>query len=178
MADLESLDAFFGKYVSITEPDGEGIAGYIEQMADISFHKGQFGRQIVVDYGMEWFVTQSTKVEVVDPPRLVGEASVDGDRGFLLYGGKPIETDYGHTIRVKESSAADGPHVWLFIDCSDARTTGIDPHLSLAQAIALRSALDQFIESVPERWSHGDERMSAAREIALGRREDGVHDAR
>lgn len=177
MADLKTLDQFLGKYVSITDPDGEGMSGWLDRIEDIRFHKGRYGRQIMVDWGYGWFVTQSTKVEEIEPPRLVKDAVTDGDRGFLLYGGQPIRTDYGHLVSVRESSAAGGPHVWLFTDSSNAQVQGNDPHLSLAQAIALREALDQFITSVPERWSNGAEMLAAAKEMAFGRREqDGVSD--
>lgn len=175
MADLKALDQFLGKYVSITEPNGDGLAGWIERMDDIMFKGGRYGRQIVVDYGYGWFITQSMKVEEVEPPRLVKEAVADGERGFMLYGGQPIRTDYGHLVSVRESSSAGGPHVWLFTDSSNAQVQGNDPHLSLAQAIALRAALDQFIESVPQRWSNGAEMLAAAEEMAFGRRpKDGV----
>jgi hypothetical protein len=82
-------------------------------------------------------------------------------RGFLLYGGHPIETAYGHKIRVQESSAALAPHVWLFIDES-VRVDGHNPHLNLEQAIRLRAALDQFIEGVPGRWEDGDQLLRDA----------------
>jgi hypothetical protein len=83
------------------------------------------------------------------------------DRGFLTYAGGPIKTSYGHTIRVQESSAASGPHVWLFIDDSPT-VAGKNPHLNLEQAIALRAALDQFIQGVPEHWEDGQEMLTEA----------------
>lgn len=89
------------------------------------------------------------------------------DRGFLTYAGGPIATDYGHTITVRESSSAEGPHLWLFIGESEQTEKG-SPHLSLAQAITLRAALDQFIESVPERWGGGAELLTESRQEALG----------
>lgn len=89
------------------------------------------------------------------------------DRGFLTYAGGPIATDYGHTITVRESSAAEGPHVWLFIGESE-RTEKGSPHLSLAQALMLRAALDQFIDGVPERWGGGGELLAEARREVLG----------
>lgn len=88
------------------------------------------------------------------------------DRGFLTYTGGPIETSYGHTVRVQESSAASGPHVWLFIGDS-ASVKGHDPHLSLDQAVMLRAALDQFIEGVAEQWEDGEEMVSEAKRNVL-----------
>lgn len=89
------------------------------------------------------------------------------DRGFLVYGGHEISTDYGHTVRVQESSAADGPHVWLFISDSP-RVDNHNPHLNLEQAVALHAALGQFIEGVPERWEGGAETLAEAKRRVLG----------
>lgn len=82
-------------------------------------------------------------------------------RGFLTYGGPYIDTAYGHEIRVQESSAADAPHVWLFISESD-QMEGYNPHLTLAQALHLREALNQFIDNVPRRWENGTELLHEA----------------
>jgi hypothetical protein len=103
---------------------------------------------------------------VTDQTPLVSALTVDNDRGFHLYGGRPIATDYGHIITVRESSAASGPHVWLGIDHNNAGIA--NPHLDLAQAIALREALTQFIDSVPTRWVNGDEKLAEATRTALG----------
>lgn len=97
----------------------------------------------------------------------VGEPVASNDRGFLTYAGGPIETSYGHTVRVQESSAVDGPHVWLFIGDSP-RVDGHDPHLNLEQAIALRAALDQFIEGVPHQWSDGQAMLDEAKRTIFG----------
>lgn len=93
------------------------------------------------------------------------EAVREGDRGFYTYLGRPLMTTYGHEITVRESSAAMGPHVWLFIDTLQARKMGVtspDPHLNLAQAIGLRMALEQFITEVPERWQSGRQMLKDA----------------
>jgi len=92
------------------------------------------------------------------------------DRGFLAYAGGEFRTDYGHTIRVQESSAAMGPHVWLFIGDSDepGMFDKHSPHLNLEQAVRLRAALDQFIDGVAERWEDGDTRVAAALREVLG----------
>ncbi|MET9517435.1 hypothetical protein [Streptomyces sp. NPDC002994] len=98
----------------------------------------------------------------------INEPAPTNDRGFLLYGGEPIQTDYGHTIRVTESSSADGPHVWLFVDESEVVPGPPNPHLNLEQAIRLREALDQFIEGVPDRWTDGAKMLAEAKRQALG----------
>ena len=61
------------------------------------------------------------------------------ERGFRLYG--ELMDSYGNDIRVQESSAANGPHVWIFIDAGG----DLCPHLNVAQAIEVRDALSLFI---------------------------------
>lgn len=97
----------------------------------------------------------------------ISDPAPANDRGFLTYGGREIPTDYGHTVRVQESSAADGPHVWLFISDS-LQVDKHNPHLSLEQAIAVHAALGQFIEGVPERWGGGAELLAEAKRRVLG----------
>lgn len=115
-----------------------------------------------MDYGMGWFVTESTSVREEDPPGRVGVPVAEGDLGLLLYGGGPIRTPDGETIRVKESSFGGYPHVWLHLEKTGA------VNLSLVEAIALRKALDQFIELVPDRWNGGQEKLDAAEAVVRG----------
>lgn len=75
-------------------------------------------------------------------------------RGFYNYG-SPVETTYGEEVSLRESSAADGPHCWLYIkDGPDGRVLEdkSSAHMSLAQAVAIRDRLTAFIDQVPERW--------------------------
>jgi len=88
------------------------------------------------------------------------------DRGFLGYGG-PIPTDYGHDVQVYESSAAKGPCVWLAVGDS-ALTPGHNAHLTLAQALKVRAALDQFMEGVADRWEGGADLVAEARREVFG----------
>lgn len=104
---------------------------------------------------------------MTDQTPIIGEPVPSNDRGFLLYGGREIPTDYGHTVRVQESSAAEGPHVWLFISDSP-QTKKNNPHLNLEQAVAVHAALGQFIDGVAERWGDGPELLAEAKQRALG----------
>lgn len=83
------------------------------------------------------------------------------DRGFSVFGGSEVNTSYGHAVRIQESSAANGPHCWMFIGES-RRVDGFDPHLSLADAIEIRDRLTQFIDGVPERWTRGSDMLKDA----------------
>jgi hypothetical protein len=76
------------------------------------------------------------------------------DRGFKHYGAIPVTR--GNVVRVFESSAADGPHLWVTLD---------DPHghLTLDQAVQLRDTLTAAItghyqveQPDPARWAAGD----------------------
>jgi hypothetical protein len=93
------------------------------------------------------------------------------DRGFLLYGGSAVRTSYGHSveIRVQESSAASGPHVWLFIDEAEGIEGG-SSHLSLADAIEIRDRLTQFIDDTPDRWTRGAAMLREAQKEVARRR--------
>lgn len=101
----------------------------------------------------------------------VNPAIPASDRGFMLYGGSAVMTSYGHPveIRVQESSAASGPHVWMFIDEAPGMIAR-EPHLSLADAIEIRDRLTQFIDEVPERWTRGAEFVQEAHEEVARRR--------
>jgi len=92
---------------------------------------------------------------------------VETQRGFLIYGGDAVETSYGHSVRVQESSSAEGPHVWLFVGESPT-VKAMDPHLSLAEAIEIRDRLDQFISMTAARW--GRKYVTAARREVARRR--------
>ena len=68
-------------------------------------------------------------------------------RGFKHY--DPVPTDYGHEVRVYESSAAMSPHIWLAIELKEA-VGGIDPvvahaHCSIEQAEKIRDNLSAAI---------------------------------
>lgn len=95
---------------------------------------------------------------------------VETQRGFLVYGGGPFPTSYGHELRVQESSSAEGPHVWIFIGESGT-TKSMDPHLSLEEAIDLRDRLNQFISMTTARW--GRKYVTAARRALARRRMEG-----
>lgn len=77
------------------------------------------------------------------------------NRGFRVF--SEFRDSYGSTIRVQESSSAEEVAVWIF--CKNAQCGRADPlgavlggaepdftpHLNVAQAKRLRSALDRFI---------------------------------
>jgi len=85
------------------------------------------------------------------------------ERGFHGYG-NPVETTYGHVVRVYESSAASGPHCWLDIakhfdlgngDIPRERATA---HLNEEQARAIAARLLAWADEIPSRWELSTER--------------------
>lgn len=87
------------------------------------------------------------------------------DRGFAH--DEPIASTYGATVRVYESSAAAGPHIWLSIvgtahlepgvqteDRAGTRTCpgSVAAHLTVEQAKAVRKSLKRLIEIAEGRF--------------------------
>lgn len=78
------------------------------------------------------------------------------ERGFTNY--DEFTDSYGAKVTVRESSAASRPHVWVFVEGGETAaapgTPGIEAgrandgsaHLTTAQAIRLRDALDSYID--------------------------------
>lgn len=66
-------------------------------------------------------------------------------RGFKHY--EPVEITRGNAVRVFESSAADGPHLWLMTDHPDG-------HMTLEQATLLRDTLTTAIERHYQTFVH------------------------
>ncbi len=64
------------------------------------------------------------------------------DRGFTGYA--QFVDLYGTLVRVQESSLASEPAVWIF--STNEKYVGMDPHLSVEQAIIVRDGLDAFIK--------------------------------
>jgi hypothetical protein len=67
-----------------------------------------------------------------------------GDRGFKHYA--PINTTYGHRIKVYESSAADAAHLWVEVDPTDAVRYEGCAHLTVEQAETLIETLRAAID--------------------------------
>lgn len=74
------------------------------------------------------------------------------DRGFAQFG-KAFRTDYGHEIRVYQSSSAEKDAVWMSVDLSPENSDGLFPvdtavHMDLDQAKALRDRLSAWINMI------------------------------
>lgn len=93
-----------------------------------------------------------------------------GGRGLRMYGGSPVRTCDGGSLRVQDSSAASGPHIRLFFDRSEHGSPS--PHMELEAVIELRDRLNQAIRTIKEEW--GDAVVRAAyKEVARRRSGEG-----
>lgn len=80
------------------------------------------------------------------------------ERGFEEF--LELKDTYSNTVRVKESSAASGPRVWIFTKDHLGREAfehmgalqSASPHLSPAQARRLAQALMRFVNTSKKRW--------------------------
>lgn len=72
------------------------------------------------------------------------------ERGFKLYG--EVEDSRGCVVRVQESSVVGRPHAYLFTD--DVQKVYRDghphPHLTVAQAMELVVALENFVRDATD----------------------------
>jgi hypothetical protein len=64
-------------------------------------------------------------------------------RGFTTY--DKFTDTYGSSVRVHQSSAAAGPHCWIFCTAGHPADQATAPHLDVAQARRVRHALGAFI---------------------------------
>jgi hypothetical protein len=70
------------------------------------------------------------------------------DRGFAHM--PAVASEYGGSVRVYESSAATGPHIWLQAEGLDGLKgphASVPIHLTLANATVLRDQLTRLIEN-------------------------------
>jgi hypothetical protein len=66
--DIHDLDKYIGKYVSITDEDGEGGSGYVVEVRDRVEYQKEPSRILVWDWGGGWPVSASATVEEVGAP--------------------------------------------------------------------------------------------------------------
>jgi|GEM_PF-2587170 hypothetical protein len=74
-------------------------------------------------------------------------------RGFAVFGDEVV-TDYGHKVRIQQSSSAMKDACWMFIDKEEGvpgelPACDVAVHMTVDQATAIRDRLTAWIESVP-----------------------------
>lgn len=108
---------------------------------------------------------------------MVEDAVQTSTRGLYAYGGQhPLQLRdvAGTLVEVSESSNADHPEAYLAFTRpglngrEDSRTVFIAP-LDLAEAMAIRDRLDQFVQGTLVRWEDGPEHYMHALEQLQGR---------
>lgn len=78
-------------------------------------------------------------------------------RGFHRYG-EPVICTYGTKVEVYESSSAEGPHVWLNLECDmenlrSQKAGEGTAHLNEEQARAVIARLQTWLDEIPSRWN-------------------------
>ena len=78
------------------------------------------------------------------------------ERGFHNYG-RPVHCTYGTEVWVRESSSADGPHVWMFLKEDRSVLPSTPPgeaacHLNASQAREVIRRLQTWLDVIPSRW--------------------------
>jgi hypothetical protein len=136
----------YGHSIAVAGRDGGGCVILIGPSAQVA----DFDRSLHLDYAQSCKLLQALVgcgAEVGSPTR--GSAS---EQGFTNYGA--VATGSGVSIRVQESSAACGPHVWLFQeDCNGGyEGTLAEIALDVEQTCGLATLLSSHIEMVAERW--------------------------
>lgn len=77
----------------------------------------------------------------------------DTERGFHRY--PSVVTTLGTVLRPQESSAASGPHLWIFHESTGPVAQGNGPltlELDAAACAALKSAILTWHGDIPNRW--------------------------
>lgn len=82
-------------------------------------------------------------------------------RGFHVYG-EPVVCTYGSRVSVYESSSANGPHVWLNIECdpnilSKLKEGEGTAHLSADQAREVIARLQAWLDEISSRWEQAND---------------------
>lgn len=80
------------------------------------------------------------------------------ERGFKFI--EPIETAYRATVGFGESSSAEAPYIWMWVEQLKPRYPGeldqrngeVSVHMTIEQAVAIRDRLTKMIEFSLENW--------------------------
>lgn len=86
---------------------------------------------------------------------LSGIPITSNSRGFHVYGDR-VSTDYGAEVRVYESSAASGPHVWMSVtpgSVQPGKDGVVTAHMDVNQTRAVIARLQAWLDEIPTRWA-------------------------
>lgn len=83
MTDIHDLDQYVGKYIALTDPDGESAAGFLVQVHDEVDYIPYPVRSVMLDWGAGWRVGERTEIDVFPaapngeaPPKVIGAIDV------------------------------------------------------------------------------------------------------
>ena len=66
------------------------------------------------------------------------------NRGFMSYG-DPILCEYGTALNIRDSSCAEGPHMWLSLIDTD-KVSRVSMHLDYVQVMALVAKCQAWLD--------------------------------
>ena len=89
MADFNDLDQFLGRYVSMTNPDGESAAGFLVKIHDEVDYIPEPVRSVMLDWGQGFRVGEDTEVDVFP-------ASPDGRKAIQVANQIDVLHEFAH----------------------------------------------------------------------------------
>lgn len=92
MTDINDLDQYLGRYVVLTDPDGESAAGFLVKIHDEIDYVPHPMRSVMLDWGQGWRIGESTEVDVYpgDPTQ------PDGPKVYPVTSGIDILHEFAH----------------------------------------------------------------------------------
>lgn len=92
MTDINDLDQYLGRYVVLTDPDGESAAGFLVQIHDAVDYIPYPVRSVMLDWGQGWRIGEPTEVDVYP-------ASPDGRKSITVPNGIDVLHKAAHEGR-------------------------------------------------------------------------------
>lgn len=89
MTDINDLDQYLGRYVVLTDPDGQSAAGFLTQIHDAVDYIPEPARSVMLDWGQGWRIGKSTEVDVFP-------ASPDGQKSVQVISGIDVLHEFAH----------------------------------------------------------------------------------
>jgi hypothetical protein len=94
VTDINDLDQYLGRYVTLTDPDGESAAGFLVRIHDAVDYIPHPVRTVMLDWGQGWRIGEDTDVDVLpgapegqQPPQVL--SGIDILHEFAHDGGCP-----------------------------------------------------------------------------------------
>lgn len=89
MTDIHDLDQYIGKYISLTDPDGEGAAGFLVKVHDEVDYIPHPVRSVMLDWGVGWRISEETDVNPYP-------SAPDGQKAPQVVSGIDVLHEFAH----------------------------------------------------------------------------------